>query len=354
MTYQEICDSIAGRKSFVLRIPANQQRERLDLYLAHHLPDASRQRLQQAIVFGAVMVNGQSVKRNYRIKPNDHIVLTVPWQPHPPLAPQPQRLTIIYEDQWLLVVNKAPGVVVHPAFQNWENTLLHGLLYYFQQQKIPHQPSLVHRLDKDTSGLLVVAKDPQTATLLGAQFAQRHPAKYYQALVWGCLRSLSGSIQTNIGEGGHPQKRQVYPYGGIQGQMAHTDYQVLKHWESVSHVEVHLHTGRTHQIRVHLAHVGHPVLGDRLYQFSQQDAVCWIERQALHANRLIFQHPYSLEPLTFIAPLPADMQHAIDQLEANSQTERPQKRTPWRFRRVEGTPKPHRKSDVQRVPGDTP
>lgn len=313
MSYQEIRDPDAGTKSFTLHVPANQQRERLDCYLVQHLPDASRQRLQQAILTGAVKVNGVTVRRNYRIKPGDHLVLTVPWQPHPPLQPQNQALDILYEDEWLLALNKPAGVVVHPAFQNWEDTLLHGLLYHFQQQGIEHPPGLIHRLDKDTSGLLLVAKDPVTAALMSQQFAERHPQKFYQALVWGCPKLSQGSIKTNMGEGGHPQKRQIYPYHGLHGQPAHTDYEVLQCWSKISLVSLQIHTGRTHQIRVHMAYLGHPVIGDQLYQLPGQDASPWIARQALHAIALSFIHPNHHQLLTLAAPLPADMQHVLTQ-----------------------------------------
>jgi 23S rRNA pseudouridine1911/1915/1917 synthase len=284
-----------------------------------------------------VLVNGRPVKSNYRIKSCDLIQITFLRPPAPELAPEDIPIDILYEDGDLMVVNKAPGMVVHPAFGNWTGTLANAILHHIgrdadELDKTGLRPGIVHRLDKDTSGLIIIAKNPVALHRLAQQFARRQVEKIYKAIVWGVPDPTSGTIKTNIGRSKKNRKVMAnYEFEGKEGKHAVTDYEVTENLRYFSAVSLTLHTGRTHQIRVHLQHIGHPILGDEPYggtivrtlHFSKSDhfvknLLDLMPRQALHAETLRFHQPTTHEPLAFTAPLPADMLAALEKIRTAS------------------------------------
>ena len=300
---------------------------RLDRFLAATLPEFSRARLQQLIGEGAVTLADKKVKDpNHRVKGGDTYTLTAP--PPRPTRPQGQDipLTVVYEDKDLIVINKPAGLVVHPAAGNPDGTLVNALIAHcgmgLQGIGGEARPGIVHRLDKDTSGLLVAAKNERAMTSLAKQFANHTIERAYHALVWGSPRVSSGSIESQIGRSQFDRKRMAVLRSG--GKTARTNYKVLEKFgppERVfaSLVECRLETGRTHQIRVHLTHLGHPLIGDPQYGRTRQPpraktpeeevayaAAGGFSRQALHAFVLGFQHPSLHKTLRFEAPWPAD------------------------------------------------
>jgi 23S rRNA pseudouridine1911/1915/1917 synthase len=299
---------------------------RIDKYLTQQVENATRNKVQEAITEGRVLVNGKQVKSNYRIKSCDLIQITFLRPPAPEMAPENIPIDIIYEDEDLMVVNKAPGMVVHPAFGNWTGTLANAILHHIGNDTNALdcsllRPGIVHRLDKDTSGLIIIAKNPLALQRLARQFAQRQVEKVYHAIVWGVPEHVSGTIKTNIGRSNKNRKiMTVYPFEGIDGKHAVTDYTVVEDLRYFSLVSIKLHTGRTHQIRVHLQHIGHPILGDAVYggtamrtlAFSKSEGFVKnlleiMPRQALHAQTLRFTQPLTNASLSFTAPLPGDM-----------------------------------------------
>lgn len=296
---------------------------RIDKYLTHKIENASRNRIQNSADAGNILVNGQPVKPNYRVKPLDLITILLA---HPPqfteIIPEDLPLEIVYEDEQLLVVNKAAGMVVHPGHGNFTGTLMNALVYRFIQQGISesHYPFLVHRIDKDTSGLLVVAKDEVSQAKLARQFFYHTTERTYQALVWADFDQPEGRIEGHIGRSRKNRlEMDVYPEGD-QGKHAVTHYKVLERFGYVSLIECKLETGRTHQIRAHMRYIGHPIFNDSLYggdkilrgtvysKYRQFIENCFeiIPRQALHAKTLGFLHPVSKKFLLFEAELPAD------------------------------------------------
>lgn len=304
---------------------------RVDKFLVDRMMAATRNRIQQAADAGCILVNGKPVKSNYRVKPLD-VVSIVMDRPRRELEiiPEDIPLDIIYEDGDLLVVNKPAGLVVHPGHGNYTGTLVNALAYYLKDDPAydPTDPrlGLVHRIDKDTSGLLVVAKKPEAKAHLSLQFFNKTTQRKYRALVWGIVQEDEGRIEGNIGR--DPRNRMqmtVFPEGD-QGKTAVTHYTVLERLGYVSLVECRLETGRTHQIRVHMKHIGHTLFNDERYggddilkgttfskykQFVQNCfAIC--PRQALHAKTLGFVHPTTGRELFFDSEMPADMQQLID------------------------------------------
>jgi 23S rRNA pseudouridine1911/1915/1917 synthase len=295
--------------------------QRLDLFLSRHCPDLSRSRLQGLIAEGAVRVNGQPSRSSYQIRPADCIDLELPAPTELSLVPEAIALDIVYEDEDLLVLNKGPGMTVHPAPGSWQGTLVHALLHHCRDLSGINgvlRPGIVHRLDRDTTGLLVVAKNDTAHCQLAAQLQSRKLERRYSALVWGRPRLPQGRIEAPVGR--HPRDRKkmgVVP----KGRAALTHYQVAEPFAFLSLLDLRLETGRTHQIRVHLQHLGHPVFGDPVYggrapirgltpaqRVRAGELLQLIPRQALHARNLRFAHPRSDEWLEFNAPLPADMQ----------------------------------------------
>jgi 23S rRNA pseudouridine1911/1915/1917 synthase len=302
---------------FLFQVAAEDSGTRLDKYLTAHLPELSRSQLQRLIQEGQVGLAQGVVMASYRVREGDIITLHVP--PPRPARPVAEALAlqIIYEDNALLVIDKPPGLVVHPSPGHVSGTLVNALLFHCQRLSGiggVERPGIVHRLDKDTSGLLLVAKHDRSHWHLSAQLKTRQLQRRYVALVRGRLPALQGTIDAPIGR--HPQHRRKMAVVERYGRAARTHYQVLEAWGPVSLVRLALETGRTHQIRVHLAHIGHPVIGDPVYgpgllRFpghpALEQAVNAFPRQALHAEHIRFQHPDSEQWLDFTSPLPADM-----------------------------------------------
>ena len=279
---------------------------RLDVFLVESLPQLSRARVQALIKEGAVMVNAKSAKPSQALNPADTIHVTIPDDKPAEAQPEDLPLDVMYEDEHLAVLNKASGMVVHPAEGNETGTMVNALLHRFGPLSSiggVARPGIVHRLDKETSGCIVVARNDETHRALTEQFSGRTTDKFYLAVVQGTPQPAAGTVQTNIGRNPHDrQKMAVVPEPA--GKFAHTDYRLLRSLGMSSLVECHLHTGRTHQIRVHMKHLGHPLLGDATYgrPARQQD----VPRVMLHAWKLSIDHPATGERLHFSAPIPAE------------------------------------------------
>lgn len=309
-----------------------QQLLRVDRFLLDHLPDTSRNRIQTAARAGFVHVNGQPVKSNYRVKPHDIVTLLLDRPRYDSrIEPEDIPLDIVYEDKALMVINKPAGLVVHPGCGNYTGTLVNAVAWHLRDNPAydPNDPGvgLVHRIDKDTSGLLVVAKTPQAKTKLGLQFFNKTTRRRYNALVWTNFQENEGRIEGNIGR--HPKDRMqmaVFPPGSETGKPAVTHYRVLERFGYVTLVECVLETGRTHQIRAHMKHIGHPLFNDERYGGDQilrgtqsgtynsfiRNCFAQCPRQALHARTLGFRHPMTDEEMDFSAPLPADMEGLLE------------------------------------------
>jgi len=292
-----------------LVVPKDDAKLRLDRVLAKQLPEYSRSRLQQLIGAGFVRVNGITMRPSQLVRAGDKIELTEPPVEKIENQPEPIPLEILFEDKDLIVINKPAGLVVHPGAGHRSGTLVNALLHHCPTLSGiggKERPGIVHRLDKETSGCLVVAKNDVAHRELARQFAERTVEKIYLALVTGKLRKHSGVIDEKIGR--HPVHRQRMSVASSRGRAAKTDYRVVRSGERASLIECRLHSGRTHQIRVHLHHLGHPVLGDKIYaaRFAKDFA-----RQMLHAWKLGFCHPRTGEWKNFEAPLPDDFEQAI-------------------------------------------
>jgi len=299
----------------VWHIQSVQVGQRLDRYLVSVLPALSRSQVQQLIADGQVLVNGQSARAGYMLRLQDEVqaLRTVPILPPIDVRPQPLPLDIVYEDNYLLVVNKAAGMVVHPAPGHYDDTLVNALLARYPELQATEgdmRPGIVHRLDKDTSGLLIVAKDLQTQTALINQMKQHEIVKRYLALVEGNVALDSGSIDAPIGRNKH--KRQQMTITVKESKEARTHFRVLKRFIRHTLLLIQLETGRTHQIRVHLQAIKHPVVGDLVYGGSSGRHSVPSQRQFLHAYQLEFAHPVTGEKLTLEAPLPGDLQAILD------------------------------------------
>ncbi|KQS31145.1 RluA family pseudouridine synthase [Dyadobacter sp. Leaf189] len=307
---------------------------RLDKYLNLHVANASRTKIQNGIEAEAVKVNGQTSKASYKVKPLDVITLSLPQPPRDTeILPENIPLDIIYEDEVLLIVNKPTGMVVHPAYGNWTGTLINGLVYHFQQLPTGRngegRPGLVHRIDKDTSGLLVIAKTEFAMTFLAKQFSDHTIERTYYALVWGEMKEANGTITGNIGRSVRDRRvMDVFP-DGSSGKHAVTHYEVIKPLRYVSLIKCNLETGRTHQIRAHMKHIGHPIFNDPVYggdkilrsvssgSYKGMVESCFqqLPGQALHAKSLGFVHPISREWIQFDTELPAGFQTILEKWE---------------------------------------
>ncbi len=293
--------------------------ERLDAWLARAAPEHSRARWQQLIRAGGVRVNETTRKPNYRLAAGDRIAFDAPPPPEPiTLTPEAIPLAILYEDADILVINKPPGLVVHPAVGHERGTLVNALLHHCRDLGGiggEQRPGIVHRLDQDTSGVMVVAKNERAMQRVGNQFRNREVRKEYQALVWGCPEPPQGRIETRIGRSSGNRKKMSVQVPG--GRPAVTHYRVVEEYGAVSLLAVRIETGRTHQIRVHMAHIGHPVVGDAMYGRGRRDPLpAPAVRQMLHAASLSFTHPTTGDRLEFIAPLPDDLRRLIAALRA--------------------------------------
>ena len=304
---------------------------RVDKFLANHLSHASRSRIQEAADAGCIRVNDQPVKSSYKVKPGDIVVVVLDFPKQEfKIIPEEIPLNIVYEDDELLVVNKSAGLVVHPGHGNYSGTLVNALSYYLKSlplfQEEDPRPGLVHRIDKDTSGLLVVAKTEHAKLNLSYQFFEKTTLRKYVALVWGDLKQDKGTIEGNIGRS--MKNRQiftVYP-DGDQGKTAITHFKVIERLGYVNLIECQLETGRTHQIRVHMKYIGHPLFNDATYggdqilrgttfsKYRQFVNNCFeiLPRQALHAKTLGFLHPVTGKLMFFDSELPDDMARVIE------------------------------------------
>ena len=312
-------------------VDKGQSKERVDKYLAEHMTNTSRNRIQTAADAGNVWVNGAPVASNYRVKPGDIIQVLLDHEPHDyTITPENIPIDIVYEDEDVLVLNKPAGLVVHPGHGNYEHTLLNALAYYFQGKIDMNDPSigLVHRIDKDTSGLLLIAKTPEAKTNLGRQFFDHTTERTYNALVWGTFTEESGTIEGALARDN--RDRTIYRVWDLeecpQAKEAITHWRVLERFPYVTLVECRLETGRTHQIRVHMKHIGHPLFCDEKYggceilkglrtqKYKQFVENCFAlcPRQVLHAKTLGFTHPRTGERLFFDSQWPEDMRGLID------------------------------------------
>ena len=305
---------------------------RIDKYLTEHTPHASRNRIQQAAEAGFLFVNDSPVKSNYKVRAGDVITLMLD-RPHfdSTIVPEEMPLDVRYEDNDLMVVYKPAGLVVHPGCGNFHGTLVHAIAWHLRELPSydPNDPQvgLVHRIDKDTSGLLVVAKTPEAKSSLGKQFFNHDTHRTYVALVWGNVTDDEGRIEGNIGR--HPKDRlrmDVFPPDSDIGKPAVTHYRVLERYGYTTLVECRLETGRTHQIRAHMTHIGHPLFADERYGGCEirrgertasykafiNNCFKLCPRQALHAQTLGFRHPSTNQQMDFTSPLPDDLQQLID------------------------------------------
>jgi 23S rRNA pseudouridine1911/1915/1917 synthase len=307
---------------------------RVDKFLMDRLPNVTRTKIQDGIRDGFVRVNDQPVKPNYKVHPHDVITISLPQPPRDTdVIPENIPLNIVYEDDYLLVINKPAGMVVHPAYQNWTGTLVNALAYHFQNlPQMPGndgRPGLVHRIDKDTSGLLVIAKTETALTALAKQFFDHSIERTYWAIVWGVPDPPQGTIDIHVGRSLKDRRvTTAFPEGDF-GRHAITHYKLLQDLRYVSVVECRLETGRTHQIRAHMKHIGHTLFNDAMYggdqilkgtifsKYRQFVDNCFklIPRQALHAKTLGFVHPQTGEKMKFESALPEDFKNAIEKWE---------------------------------------
>ena len=307
-------------------VDRGQEAMRLDLYLQMRLTGVSRTKVQAAAKAGCVRVNDKEAKSSYKVKPQDVITVLLPEPPHEfELLPEKVDFPIVYEDDDVLVVDKPAGLVVHPGVGNWTGTLVNGLLYYFQGSDPSAQPYLVHRIDKDTSGLLLVAKNEESQVFLAKQFFDHTIERKYNALVWGDFEENDGTIIGNLARS--PRDRRIMDVCDDEhGKHAVTHWHVLERFGYVTLVECVLETGRTHQIRAHMRHIGHPLFSDASYggdailkgtTFSRyrqfvENCFALCPRQALHARVLGFEHPRTGKHMHFESHLPPDMHQLLD------------------------------------------
>ncbi len=320
-----------------LTVEARAHGWRLDHYLSRLFSNYSRALFQSAINQEAVLVNGLPVKPSRRLRVNDRVSVKLPEQPDSNLPPEDIPLDVLYEDDWIVVLNKPPDMIVHPGKGNYRGTLAGALQFHFDELSDMAgslRPGIVHRLDRDTSGVLVVAKNNQVHHRLSAQFERRDVKKEYCALVWKHVAFESDYIETHVRvHPKHREKMMICEPGG-NARHASTFYEVIERFSPTAagkftYVKLFPKTGRTHQLRVHMQHIGHPIVADKMYGGravlkrsdlepnvpDENDGVL-IRRQALHAYRLKFNHPETGKPLTFEAPLPEDFQKTLDVLRA--------------------------------------
>ena len=313
-----------------IAVDGGQEMERIDIYLTNHIRNVSRNRVQNAAKAGNILVNDKPVKQNYKVKPNDVISIVFAYPPRDTdITPEPIPLDIVYEDNDVIVINKQAGLVVHPGHGNYDGTLLHGLAYHFMKtnQDIDNRFGyLVHRIDKDTTGLMVVTKNETAQAILARQFFDHTIHRRYNALVWGDFDEDEGTVVGNIGRSNSNRRRMaVFPFGE-NGKEAITHWKVLERFGYVTLNEYKLETGRTHQIRVHSQYIGHPLFNDALYggdiilkgttfsKYKQFIDNCFkiLPRHALHAKELGFMHPITGQEMMFTSDLPDDMKQVLE------------------------------------------
>ncbi|OPC25291.1 RNA pseudouridine synthase [Elizabethkingia anophelis] len=327
----EISDETGGLYEHLnLVVDKKQEPLRIDKYLLLFRQNSTRNKISQTCRAGNVVVNGKPVKQNYRVKPSDEISVLLA---HPPrenvIIPENIPVNIIYEDDDLVVVDKEPGMVVHPGFGNWSGTLVNALAYHFEQngdKSDLDRVGLVHRIDKDTSGLLVIAKNEYALSFLAKQFFDRTTKRLYWAFVWGNVEEDEGTIRGHIGRHLKNRMQMAVYEDGSHGKHAVTHYKVLERFRYMTWVQCKLETGRTHQIRAHFKHVGHTLFNDERYEghtilrginlpkYKQfvQNIFDVLPRHALHAHTLGFIHPTTKKEMFFESPMPEDMSTAVD------------------------------------------
>lgn len=310
-----------GSEQQSIRVPDDiSSGMRLDLFLSSQFREYSRSFLAKLINDGMVSVDGENRRCSWIVRPGNQIEIAFPEQ-NKLAQPEDIELDVLYEDEDLVVVNKQPGLVVHPGNGNADGTLVNAMLHYVNTAEFEDmndeeaRPGIVHRLDKDTSGALIVAKNQKTADAMKASFAKQAVRKTYLAIVDGKLAQSSGSIELPIGR--HPAIRTKWAIVREHGKFAWTEYTLVAYSSkyNVSLVKIRLHTGRTHQIRVHFSAFGNPVLGDRLYGHAHAGLPCDVPRQMLHAWRIAFEHPTDGRPVRITAPLSSDFLNVLDCLE---------------------------------------
>jgi 23S rRNA pseudouridine1911/1915/1917 synthase len=320
---------------FKVVVDPGQNPIRIDKFLLERLENTSRNKIQEAAKAGNILVNKNPVKSNYKVKPSDVIKMVVPDEPKVlELIPQDIPIDVLYEDDDLIIVNKQAGLVVHPGYGNYKGTLINALIFHFgklpSSTELNHRPGLVHRIDKNTSGLLIIAKTEVAMTKLAKQFFDRTVSRKYYALVWGDLKEDQGIIKTNLARNIKNRKiMDTYDFEGDIGKHAITNYKVLKRLGYVTLIECKLETGRTHQIRIHMKSIGHPLFNDTEYGGDKilkgqnssnyrrfiQNCFDLIPGQALHAMSLSFNHPTSMEKKYFEIDLPDGFKKIIDKFE---------------------------------------
>ena len=335
MSEEEPIDQQELYEHYRFTADAGQSALRIDKFLSVRIENTSRTRIQNAANAGNILVNNLPVKPNYKVKPGDIVQVVLPSPPREiELIPQDIPLNIVYEDDNVIVVNKEAGMVVHPAYGNYTGTLVNALMWHFKDlpmfQTGELRPGLVHRIDKDTSGILVMAKNEISLNRLSKQFYDRTTDRKYIALIWGTPDPAEGTITGNVGRNIVDRKiMQVFP-DGKQGKPAITHYRVIEDLGYISMVECKLETGRTHQIRVHFSYIKHPLFnddeygGDRIlkgttfskYQQFVKNCFKILPRQALHAKSLAFDHPVTGKRMSFASELPSDMQQVIEKWRA--------------------------------------
>lgn len=317
---------------FAFTVDPGQEPMRIDRWLMHRIAHASRTRIQAAIEAGSVLVNEKPTKSNYKVKPKDHIRILLPEEPRDTeVYPENIPLDVVYEDDDLAIINKPAGMVVHPGAGNPSGTLVNALVYYFGQLPVKaenHRPGLVHRIDKDTSGLLVIGKNEFALSFLGKQFFDHSIHRKYWALVWGDVQKEEGTIKGYLARDPKDRRKSKHYDTPEEGKLAITHYKILQRYHYLTLVECTLETGRTHQIRAHFSSIGHPLFSDEMYGGSTVIKGAGIPkfnrfislqmqlmpRQALHAKEIGFIHPTSKEELFLESELPSDFQNLLNEM----------------------------------------
>ncbi|MBI1933759.1 MAG: RluA family pseudouridine synthase [Ignavibacteriales bacterium] len=322
--------AIQTEKIINLVITEGQRKQRIDSYLANCLENTTRSRVQKLIKNNLVFVNNEAVKSNYIISPKDQIKITIPVSPRPDkIEPEDIPLKIIYEDDYLIILDKPAGMVVHPSYGNYTSTMVHALLHHTKNLSSfngDYRAGIVHRIDKDTTGLLVIAKNEEVHSHLAKQFAAKSTEREYWAVCWGKFKDSSGEIIANIARS--KTDRKLFSVSESDGKSAHTIYSVIEEFDFLTLVKLKLMTGRTHQIRVHLAHIKHNIFGDPTYggrrinygfelpkiKARVSNLLEIINRQTLHAKTLGFIHPITNEKMSFTSELPEDFLNLLQEL----------------------------------------
>lgn len=298
-----------------MRLTADMAGERLDAFLARSELALSRSAAQTLMEEGCVRLNGRPGKKNDRLTPGDQVEVTIPEPRAVDVVPREMPLDIVYEDEDVVVINKPKGLVVHPAAGHQDDTLVNGLLYAMGDTLSgingELRPGIVHRIDKDTSGLLAVAKNDLAHAVLASQLKDHTMARTYEAIVCGNLKEDSGTVDAPIGR--HPTDRKKMCVTQRNSKSAVTHWEVVRRYRGYTHIRCRLETGRTHQIRVHMAYIGHPILGDTVYGYKK--AELGQDSQCLHAGALCFRHPRTGRPVMVFAPLPAYFREVLERLE---------------------------------------